>query len=425
MIENCIKNNEKDPTQRQQNRRFRMNIMRPLTVAALAASMTTPALAESKQTVYLNPFIAYQVFDDQRDLKEDGITGFGVEYRFSPHWALEGVYASDSIGQKYVPGHSDYEDIRLDALYYFAGQEKAWNPYVALGAGNTDFGDAGIGYNTLGSDHDETRVNVGGGVRYNVTDSVSLRGDLRQFHGPEESTFDTQVSLGISLAFNRTVSDSSPQPSQPADSDKDGVRDSRDQCPDTPFGTKVNSRGCVPDSDNDGVADNRDQCPATPAGASVNNRGCERDDDNDGVVNSKDQCPGTDAGATVDATGCIGQTETVRTIELNVTFPTNSSVIGDRFDSEIAEVATYMRNNPDTSVEIAGHSDSRGDDDYNRFLSQRRADAVAARLTGPLGISADRVSAVGYGEAEPVASNDTAAGRAENRRVEARFQMQR
>ena len=83
------------------------------------------------------------------------------------------------------------------------------------------------------------------------------------------------------------------------------------------------------------------------------------------------------------------------------------------------------KENPETIVEIAGHTDSRGAADNNQFLSQRRAEAVAGRLTGPLGVDPDRVSAVGYGEAEPVATNDTPAGRAQNRRVEARIQVRR
>lgn len=402
-----------------------MSIMRPLALAALATAIATPALADYKQSVYLTPFISFQLFDDARDLSETGITGIGLEYRFAPHWAVEAVYGKDSADRKYVSGSSDYQDIRLDGIYYFADQDEAWNPYLSIGAGQTDFGDDKIGYTTLGSDHDETRVNIGGGFRYNISDGLSLRGELREFHGVGEDTFDTQALIGVSFAFNRTVSDSVPQPSQPTDADNDGVPDNRDQCPGTPAGASVDSSGCERDSDNDGVADSRDQCPATPAGARVDNRGCVLDEDNDGVINSMDQCPGTTAGATVDETGCEGVTETVRTIELNVTFPSNSSIIGDRFDSEIREVADFMRANPETSVEIAGHSDSRGDDNYNRFLSQRRANSVAARLTGAMGISTDRVNAVGYGESEPVANNDTAAGRAENRRVEARFQMMR
>lgn len=402
-----------------------MKTMRPLAITAIATTLATPALADSRQTFYVTPFISMQLFDDARDLSETGITGLGLEYRFTPHWALEAVYSKDSADRKYVSGSSDFEELRLDGTYYFATQEEAWNPYVSVGAGHTDFGGDQIGYQSLGSDHDETRVNVGGGFRYNVSDSISLKAELREFHGVGEDTFDTQALLGFSLAFNRTTSSSAPEPREPADADNDGVPDNRDQCPGTPSGASVDNSGCERDGDGDGVADSRDQCPDTPAGASVNNRGCELDDDNDGVVNSKDECPDTEAGASVDETGCEGVTETVRTIELNVTFPTNSSVIGDSFDSEIRQVADFMNENPETSVEIAGHSDSIGDADYNRFLSQRRADAVASRLTGPLGVSEDRVNAVGYGEEEPIASNDTAAGRADNRRVEARFQMMR
>jgi OOP family OmpA-OmpF porin len=408
-----------------QKKIFGMSIMRPLALAALATAIATPALADSRQTIYLTPFIGFQLFDDARDLSETGITGIGVEYRFAPHWALEAVYSKDSADRKYTAGSSEFEDFRLDGTYYFAAPEEAWNPYLSIGAGQTDFGDDKIGYQSLGSDHDETRVNVGAGFRYNVSDTLSLRTELREFHGVGEDTFDTQALLGISLAFHRTVSDSAPTPRQPTDTDNDGVPDNRDQCPGTPAGVSVDNSGCERDADGDGVADSRDQCPATPAGASVNNRGCELDTDKDGVVNSKDQCPGTTAGATVDETGCEGVTETVKTVKLNVNFPTDSSVIGDRFDSEIQQVADFMRENLENSVEIAGHSDSRGAADYNRALSQRRADAVAARLTGPLGVSADLVNAVGYGETEPVADNDTAAGRAENRRVEARFQIMR
>ncbi|PXX93315.1 hypothetical protein DIT71_00490 [Marinobacter vulgaris] len=397
-----------------------MNIMRPLTLAALTASLATPALADREQTIYLNPFVGFQLFDDKRDLSETATFGLGAEFRFHPNWAVEAVYSNADADRKYTDGNSDFKEYRLDGIYYLAGPDEAWNPYVSAGAGHADFGDDVLAVQTAGSDHEETRVNVGAGFRYNVSDSVSIRAELREFHGIDESTFDTQATLGLSFAFSRTLSEP-----EPMDADNDGVPDNRDQCPNTPAGVSVDNNGCERDDDGDGVANSQDQCPNTPAGASVNNRGCELDSDNDGVVNSQDQCPGTTAGAEVDDTGCEGVTETVETIELKVQFPTNSSVIADSYDSEIRRVADFMREYPETTVEIAGHSDSRGDAEYNRFLSQRRAEAVAARLTDALGISADRVDAVGYGEAEPVASNDTAAGRAENRRVEARIQVRR
>ena len=402
-----------------------MKLMRPVALAALATSLATPAMAESQQTIYLNPFAGFQLFDDQRDLSETGTYGVGIEYRFRPHWSVEALYSRADADRKYnIDGESEFEELRLDGTYYFAGPDEAWNPYLSMGAGHAEFGMGDtISPNTAGTAHDETRVNLGAGFRYNVSDMISIRGDLREFHGIDESTFDTMVSLGLSWAFHRTVSD--PAPRAPADADNDGVPDTRDQCPGTPAGAQVDSRGCELDADNDGVADSKDQCPNTPAGAAVNSRGCELDSDNDGVVNSKDQCPNTTAGATVDATGCEGVTETIETIELRVQFPTNSSVIDATYDSEIRKVADFMSEYPDTSVEIAGHSDDRGEAGYNRFLSQRRAEAVANRLTSVLGVDSDRVTAVGYGEAEPIASNDTAAGRTQNRRVEARIQVRR
>lgn len=378
-----------------------MKIMRPVALAALTASLATPALADRQETIYLNPFAGFQLFDDKRDLSETGTFGVGVEYRFLPRWSVEAVYSRADADRKYVAGESEFQELRIDGTYYFAGPDAAWNPYVSLGAGHAEFGVGDtISYTTAGTDHEETRVNVGVGFRYNVSDSISIRGDLREFHGIDESTFDTMASLGLSWAFTRTVASSKPAPEPapapaPADSDGDGVPDNRDQCPNTPAGVQVDSRGCPVDSDGDGVPDYRDECPNTAAGATVDERGCE------------------------------GVTETVETIELRVQFPTNSSVIDATFDNEIRRVADFMAEYPETTVEIAGHSDSIGDAEYNRFLSQRRAEAVANRLTSVLGVDPDRVSAVGYGEAEPIASNDTAAGRAQNRRVEARIQVSR
>jgi|SRR5690554_82289 len=380
-----------------------MKIMRPVALAALTASLATPALADRQETIYLNPFAGFQLFDDKRDLSETGTFGVGVEYRFLPRWSVEAVYSRANADRKYVAGESDFQELRIDGTYYFAGPDAAWNPYVSLGAGHAEFGVGDtISYTTAGTDHEETRVNIGVGFRYNVSDSISIRGDLREFHGIDESTFDTMASLGLSWAFTRTVASSKPAPAPepapapaPADSDGDGVPDNRDQCPNTPAGVQVDSRGCPVDSDGDGVPDYRDECPNTAAGATVDERGCE------------------------------GVTETVETIELRVQFPTNSSVIDATFDNEIRRVADFMAEYPETTVEIAGHSDSIGDAEYNRFLSQRRAEAVANRLTSVLGVDPDRVSAMGYGEAEPIASNDTAAGRAQNRRVEARIQVSR
>ena len=394
-----------------------MSIMRSCAMAAVAATLASPAMAEERQaTTYINPFAAYQIFDNERELSETGTFGVGAEYRFTPNWAVEALFSRADADREGALGSSDFEEIRMDAIYYFAGPEEAWNPYLSAGAGHADFGTDAAAPRTAGSNHDETRFNVGAGFRYNITDIVSLRADLREFHGVEDSTFDTQISLGLSLAFVHATP-------PPPDADNDGVIDSADQCANTPAGAKVDRTGCQLDGDKDGVVDARDACPNTPRGAKVDSRGCELDSDNDGVVNSIDECPNTAAGAKVDAKGCEGITKTIETFEIEVQFPLNSAEIGDSYDDEIRRVADFLKANPETIVEIAGHSDSTGAADYNLNLSQLRAEAVAARLTDALGVNPARVSATGYGETQPIASNDTAEGRATNRRVEARIKV--
>ena len=90
------------------------------------------------------------------------------------------------------------------------------------------------------------------------------------------------------------------------DTDKDGVRDAIDRCPDTPAGDKVDANGCsLPkDADADGVSDDKDQCPNSPPGDKVDMNGCSLDTDRDGVRDAIDQCPDTPAGDKVDANGC-------------------------------------------------------------------------------------------------------------------------
>ena len=101
----------------------------------------------------------------------------------------------------------------------------------------------------------------------------------------------------------------------------------------------------------------------------------------------------------------------------SITFAFNSSDLNPAFYSVLDRVATVANQNPQTMLEVAGHTDSIGSDAYNDQLSQRRAQAVASYL-GSKGVNSQRLMTVGGGERYPVASNDTDAGRAQNRRVE-------
>ena len=209
----------------------------------------------------------------------------------------------------------------------------------------------------------------------------------------------------------------------PKDADGDGVYDGIDKCPGTPTGARVDAQGCPTDSDNDGVPDGIDKCPNTPAGTEVDSVGCQRatDSDGDGVDDTKDKCPGTAAGTKVDASGCpILFTEARTPVVLRgVTFETGRSALKPDSYTILDIVAASLVANPDIKIEISGHTDNTGSAATNTRLSQARAAAVQAYLASK-GVAPQRMVAKGYGPSQPVAPNTTAAGRAQNRRVELR-----
>lgn len=137
----------------------------------------------------------------------------------------------------------------------------------------------------------------------------------------------------------------------------------------------------------------------------------EGDQDKDGVVDSKDQCPDTPLGYKVNPTGCpISAT-------LHINFPTNSSVIPASNESDVVDLVKILHDNPPAKVAIIGHTDSVGSDKFNQTLSENRSKAMGNKLIAN-GISADRITTSGMGEKEPVATNKTEQGRAQNRRIQ-------
>ena len=171
-----------------------------------------------------------------------------------------------------------------------------------------------------------------------------------------------------------------------------------------------------PDSDGDGVPDSLDQCPNTPRGVQVDATGCPLDSDHDGVPDYLDQCPGTPPGLKVDAQGC----EIEEMILRGVNFKTNSADLEPASAAVLDGVVAVLAQRPNSRAEIRGYTDSRGADAYNLKLSERRAAAVVAYLVAH-GIPSDNLRSTGFGKDNPIASNDTVEGRAQNRRVTVQF----
>ncbi len=357
--------------------------------------------------------------DDEDRGADDDLDGG----QFTFGWALsDRVSLETAFGYSYLGGVNDLKvwDGSLNLLY-------SMSPYTNL----SPYFIAGVGMINTDSDamdpENSAAGNVGLGLMLRFGDSpVSLRLEHRaRFETLNTLTFQDQItSLGLQFAFGgKQTPAPAPKPAPPppverdGDADEDGVPDSRDECPNTAIGRSVDASGCPRDSDGDGVADDQDKCPNTVRQVPVDAYGCEFDSDNDRVVNRLDDCPNTIAGTRVDSKGC----EIREIINLpGVNFQTNSSILLAGAESVLDDAAATLRLNPDIIVQVAGHTDSAGSAEYNVWLSDRRANSVRNYLIDR-GANARNLSALGYGEAEPVADNETAQGRARNRRVELRI----
>lgn len=212
------------------------------------------------------------------------------------------------------------------------------------------------------------------------------------------------------------------------DSDGDGVPDASDRCPAEPEdrdGT-LDADGCRdPDDDEDGIDDAADRCPKQPEDRDgfEDDDGCpDLDDDADGVTDDRDACP-REAG-TPQNEGCAraeypGVTISERELRLTMPleFEARTATIRSVSLAALDTLASVLQVRSHITLEIAAHSDSQGDPESNRQLTQEQANAVA-RYLAEHGVSASRLTARGYGDTRPIESNSTSRGRAINRRLE-------
>lgn len=263
---------------------------------------------------------------------------------------------------------------------------------------------AGIKFAMGGRDTD------GDGI-YDKDDECPEIAGLAQFNGCPDSDGD-----GIEDRMDECPSEAGlAQYNGCPDTDGDGVPNNRDECPTVAGLATMN--GC-PDADGDGIRDGDDKCP-NEAGPREND-GCPwQDQDNDGVLDKDDEC--IDVAGTVANNGCPEPTVEIMK-ELNeysrtILFDLNKATIRNESEQALQAIADIMKEYENTSFHIEGHTDSTGADSYNQQLSERRANAVRDFLLAN-GIAASRVTAKGYGESQPIASNNTSQGRQQNRRVE-------
>lgn len=209
-----------------------------------------------------------------------------------------------------------------------------------------------------------------------------------------------------------------PEHAAGTDADGDGVPDSEDWCAGTPAGVHVGSNGCA-------AGEIATQCdrglPPEPEARVVPTlappvhvaREEARDSDGDGVPDDEDKCADTPKGVAVDKKGCV----IIQNVVLKgVNFATGSSKLLPAASDTLKTVASAMKADKKLEVEVGGYTDSVGEDARNQRLSERRAKSVKAFLVNE-GIDAGRLTTKGYGKSNPADTNDTPAGRANNRRV--------
>ncbi len=333
---------------------------------------------------YLDGTIGMNFQDNARLTNNAPYLMFGIGKPISPEWSLE-------LNANYLNAHQTKNQnlwwsqygVSLDAIYHFRKEGRNWNPYLRMGLGWQRSEEEYRTLNPVTSparrSNDEFATTFGAGLeaqygRYGMRAEVGARWDAdnNSVLAPNKAYFtDLLASVGVTVALGpEPIKAVEPAPAPaPTCADKD--------------------------SDGDGVNDCNDKCPSSPAGQTV----------------GPDGCP---VPVTIDLRG--------------VNFDFDKSTLRPDAVAILNEAIEVLKKYPELKVEVAGHTDSKGTDEYNQKLSDRRAKAVYDYLTSN-GIDAGRlVGPHGYGETHPIAPNtnpdgsDNPEGRAQNRRTELNVQ---
>jgi len=259
---------------------------------------------------------------------------------------------------------------------------------------------------------------------------IATAGNETHYGGP-----DWEVLLSAYLGFGAEQPVAPPPPApKPApvaekDTDGDGILDKDDKCPTKPEDKDgfQDEDGCPdPDNDNDGILDKDDKCPneAEDKDGFQDEDGCpDPDNDGDGIPDEKDKCPNEPETVNnyQDEDGCPDEIPAAikkfTGVIQGINFKTGSAQITKDSYSVLNKAVQLLVDYPDVRLEIGGHTDNVGKDEFNKELSQKRAESVKEYFVGK-GIAADRLTAVGYGMDKPITSNKTAKDKAKNRRTE-------
>ncbi|WP_369854636.1 OmpA family protein [Candidatus Thalassolituus haligoni] len=360
-------------------------LTKPLLVAMAVA---TAAMAHADKDMYVTAgtgFVENEIYDDFKLTSGDSINDswtmeLSLGYMVLPALAVEASVTLPSFLQGDMkPEVTQYQ---LKGLYFFG--ERALKPYLT----------AGYGIETFDVPQDsafDEKTHVltwGAGLQYDLREDLFGRAELHVDEMSDESNEHGVFMLEVGYRFGN---DSGTTVTRVKETTKEAYEPVKQKVAEVKAPVKEKVAPVIApvvvqkpaDSDGDGVPDVKDQCQATITGAKVNAKGCA-------VFEGKLS---------------------------GVNFESGSARLTANASTILDNAAAELRKYPDAMIEIAAFTDSQGAEAFNLRLSQQRADSVRNYLIGK-GLAAGQLTARGYGEASPVASNETATGRAENRRVE-------
>jgi OOP family OmpA-OmpF porin len=449
------------------------HLSRFLVALLLVVGFSNVKAQDSNNPWQINVAINAVDFYPTNDMEAAGITGkwFDEYFNVGDHYNILPTLSSISVSKYVGDGFSvglrgsvnkieKYGDVAVEDLTYYGFDALIkyninelynmgkFDPYVEVGGGYTWVDDIGAG-----------TVNGGLGINYWFTENIAFNIQSTYKHSFEDYLAPHfQHMAGIAIKFGGKDSDDDgifdkddacpdvkglPEFNGCPDTDGDGIEDSKDDCPDTAGLAALN--GC-PDTDGDGIADGKDDCPEVAGSAAMN--GCP-DTDSDGITDAKDNCP-TEAGPSAnkgcpwtdkDGDGVLDKDDrcpevagvaendgcppVARMTETHITELDNLARTvyfnsgKDSFKAEtyviLDKIAELIKGFPKEEFTIGGHTDSVGSDALNQKLSNDRATAVMKYLSSKV---SNKFTATGYGESDPIASNKTRKGRAQNRRVD-------
>jgi OOP family OmpA-OmpF porin len=322
----------------------------------------------------ITPVVGYNFAEGNLGFKDNGYLVYGVEMQYNnPDWAISpelAVLYTDSNshnGEYELPtdGMTDVLRMAVNGVYTYK-TDSFLQPFAKAGVGMEKLD------NKQQGNVDSLFLDAGVGVKMPIMEHVALKLEAVYELKDNAARWDNNVMglFGINFAFGAPEVKAVPAPV---------------------------------------VVPKPEPKPAPVVVAPVKVDG---DADKDGVKDSMDKCPNTPAGVQVDKDGCT------IVANLHINFDNNSYKIDKASDANVQKFADFLKAAKSYKAEIIGHTDSVGSEASNMKLSQNRANAVKTSLVAK-GVPADRVTTVGKGESQPVASNLLKEGRAENRRIEA------